>query len=404
MLGIIVDIVKFQTKNRLKAIELCDNNEKLLKLLAENNPRDLTAIENKIDLTKWGYSKMKRLLSEFGYKNWRDFVTKAENYNHKLVSIEWLDELVDTGTITVDGDEEFHSYHTFALDCGVFTKNSGGGQSVIDAAYNPISINEDYFLATNAEGKGTRIETLGGGENLGVIDDLKYFNNKMVRGLGVPSSYLPTGADDGTTAYSDGKVGTAYVQEYRFSKYCQRLQNLMAPALDKEFKMFLKQRGIEIQSNMFELQFFPPQSFSQYRQIQVDTEQVGLFSSLMGTEAAKYVSKRFALKRYLGWTEDEILDNETLWKEENAKKVKDKVGAMPVSGDNLGLGGVGIRPEPNDIMGELGGGEEQPGEGGEPGNNPGGTQPAGIGQNSGGNAGGAAGAGVVGEPGPGGAV
>ncbi len=222
---------------------------------------------------------------------------------------------------------------------------TGGGSSVIDAAYNPLSINEDYFLATNAEGKGTRIDTLGGGENLGQIDDLKYFNNKMIRGLGVPSSYLPTGADDGTATYNDGKVGTAYVQEYRFSKYCQRLQNLMAPQLDKEFKLFLKNRGIEIQSNLFELQFFPPQSFSQYRQMQLDGEQVQLFSNLMGTEASKYVSKRFALQRYLGWSEEDILKNESMWKEENAKRVKEKIGSTGSPTGSIGLGGVGIRPD-----------------------------------------------------------
>ena len=245
---------------------------------------------------------------------------------------------------------------------------TGGGNSVIDAAYNPLSINEDYFLATNAEGKGTRIDTLNGGDNLGQIDDLKYFNNKMIRGLGVPSSYLPTGADDGTTAYNDGKVGTAYVQEYRFSKYCQRLQNLMAPVLDKEFKMFLKNRGIEIESNLFELQFYPPQSFSQYRQMQMDSEQVNLFSSLMGTEASKYISKRFALQRYLGWNDDDVLKNEQLWKEENAKKVKEKTGAPTVAGgEPVGLGGLGIRPEAGDLDLGLPGEEELPGEEGVPG-------------------------------------
>lgn len=236
---------------------------------------------------------------------------------------------------------------------------TGGGQSVIDTAYNPISINEDYFLATNSEGKGTRIETLNGGENLGQIDDLKYFNNKMIRGLGVPSSYLPTGADDGTAQYTDGKVGTAYIQEYRFSKYCQRLQNLMAPVLDKEFKMFLKFKGLEIQSNLFELQFFPPQSFSKYRQMQVDAEQINLFSTLMGTEASRYISKRMALERYLGWDEDDIVKNESLWKEENAKKVKDKTGASQAAEDNIGLGGVGIRPDVGEMPGlEL---PEEPG-------------------------------------------
>lgn len=272
---------------------------------------------------------------------------------------------------------------------------TGGGSSVIDAAYNPLSINEDYFLATNAEGKGTRIETLGGGENLGQIDDLKYFNNKMVRGLGVPSSYLPTGADDGTAVYNDGKVGTAYVQEYRFSKYCQRLQNLMAPILDREFKLFLKQRGIEIQSSLFELQFFPPQSFSQYRQMQLDGEQVSLFSNLMGTEASKYVSKRFALQRYLGWTEEEILKNEQLWKEENAKRVKDKIGVTTKPDETIGLGGIGIRPES---------GSEGPlalGLGPEPGEEEGGTEAPAAGSELGGAIEPpAAGA----TPGPGGAV
>lgn len=236
---------------------------------------------------------------------------------------------------------------------------SGGGQSVIDSSYNPISINEDFFLATNSEGKGTRIETLQGGENLGQIDDLKYFNNKMIRGLGIPSSYLPTGADDGTQSYNDGKIGTAMIQEYRFSKYCQRLQNLMVPTLDHEFKMFLKQRGIEISSNLFELKFHPPQSFSQYRQIQIDSDQIGVFSNLMGTEAAKYVSKRYALQRYLGWTEDEVLENEKMWKEENAKKVKDKVGQSPAELNQVGLGSVGVRPDFEPIEG-IPGEEELP--------------------------------------------
>jgi hypothetical protein len=279
---------------------------------------------------------------------------------------------------------------------------SGGGQSVIDAAYNPIAINEDFYLATNAEGKGTKIETLPGGENLGTIDDLKYFNNKMIRGLGVPSSYLPTGADDGTTQYTDGKVGTAYIQEYRFSKYCQRLQNLMAPHLDKEFKMFLKQRGIEIQSNLFELQFFPPQSFSQYRQMQIDSEQIGVFSSLMGTEATRYISKRFALERYLGWSEEDILKNEQMWKEENTKKVKEKTGAAPSGGDQLGLGGVGIRTEPEGDLGDLG--LEGPPEGEEGSEDGGAGTPGGAIPPGGAGVGGAAPPGGGAAPGPAGAV
>jgi hypothetical protein len=229
---------------------------------------------------------------------------------------------------------------------------------VIDAAYNPISINEDFFLATNAEGKGTRIENLAAGENLGQIDDLKYFNNKMIRGLGVPSSYLPTGPDDGTAAYTDGKTGTAFVQEYRFTKYCERLQNLMSPVLDKEFKLFLKHRGIEIQSNLFELQFFAPESFGEYRRMSMDADQINLFSTLMGTEATKYVSKRFALERYLGWTQDDISRNEQMWREENADKVKTKTG-IGAGSEPPGMNAIGMRPESETAAPE---GEEPAGE------------------------------------------
>lgn len=220
---------------------------------------------------------------------------------------------------------------------------TGGGQSILDAAYSPIAINEDFFLAQNAEGKGSRIDTLPGGENLGQIDDLKYFNNKMIRGLGIPSSYLPTGPEDGTTVFSDGKIGTAFVQEYRFTKYCQRLQNLIAPVLDREFKLFLKHRGIEIASNLFDLQFWEPQSFSDYRRIQKESEQINLFTSIMGSEANRYISKRYALMRYLGWTEEDLIENERRFQEENADKVKAKTGKAPSDESNVDLASVGIR-------------------------------------------------------------
>ena len=236
---------------------------------------------------------------------------------------------------------------------------TGGGTSIIDSAYNPISITEDFFLATNSEQRGTTIDTLNAGENLGTIDDLKYFNNKLMRGLGIPSSYLPTGPDDGTAVYNDGKVGTAFIQEYRFNKYCQRLQNSLAPTLDMEFKLFLKFRGIEVHSSLFELAFNVPQSFSQYRNMSLDTERVNLFSSAMNSDARAYMSKRYALKRYLGWTEEDILENERMWKEENNDKVKNKTGTSPIEDRGVGLGSIGIRPSPEPDFG-MGGPEMPP--------------------------------------------
>ncbi len=139
---------------------------------------------------------------------------------------------------------------------------SGGSTNVIDSSYNPLSINEDYFFPQTAEGRGSKVETLPGGTNLGEIDDLRYFTNKLVRGLRIPSSYLPTGAEDATANYNDGRVGTAFIQELRFNNYCERLQNLMVVQFDQEFKRYLLEKGVNIDTSMFDIKFMPPKNFA----------------------------------------------------------------------------------------------------------------------------------------------
>ncbi len=193
---------------------------------------------------------------------------------------------------------------------------TGGGTNVIDSAYNPLSINEDYFFPQTAEGRGSKVETLAGGTNLGEIDDLKYFTNKLFRGLRIPSSYLPTGADDSQASFNDGRVGTAYIQELRFNKYCERLQNLIHGIFDQEFKLYMYSRGVNIDANLFELEFNPPLNFASSRQAAVDAERINTFNTV---QALPFISKRFALKRYLGLTDEEIAENERMWGEEQGK-------------------------------------------------------------------------------------
>jgi hypothetical protein len=211
---------------------------------------------------------------------------------------------------------------------------NGGGGNMMDASYNPLSINEDYFFPQTADGRGSSVETLPGGQNLGEIDDLKYFNNKMARGLRVPSSYLPTGPDDSGATMNDGKVGTALIQEYRFNQYCERLQQLIAQKLDDEFKMFLKWRGFNIDSGLFSIGFNAPQNFASYRQSELDNTRIQAFQ---GLEQLPYMSKRFLLERFLGLTEEEIKKNEEMWREE-----RDEPDAQPTTGQDLRS--VGITP------------------------------------------------------------
>ncbi len=191
---------------------------------------------------------------------------------------------------------------------------TGGGQNVIDSSYNPLSINEDYFFPQTAEGRGSKVETLPGGTNLGEIDDLRYFTNKLIRGLRIPSSYLPTGADDASSTYNDGRVGTAYIQELRFNNYCERLQSLIAEIFNNEFKLYLVEKGVNIDVSMFDLKLQPPQNFASYRQAELDSNRINTFTAM---QQVPFISNRFALARFLGLSKEEIAENERLWQEEN---------------------------------------------------------------------------------------
>jgi hypothetical protein len=236
---------------------------------------------------------------------------------------------------------------------------SGGGQNVIDSAYNPLSINEDYFFPQTSDGRGSKVDTLPGGTNLGEIDDLKYFTNKLFRGLRIPSSYLPTGADDSQASFNDGRVGTAYIQELRFNKYCERLQYLLTEVFDTEFKMFMYTKGLNIDPSLFEINFNPPMNFASSRQASIDAERINTFNTI---QAIPFISNRFALKRFLGLTDEEVAENERLWGEENGKGMPTHTDAagelrsagLSAAGIEGDLGMAGDLSAPEDMEGEIG--------------------------------------------------
>ncbi len=218
--------------------------------------------------------------------------------------------------------------------------SSTGGGSVVDSSYNPLSTNEDYFFPQTAEGRGSKVDTLPGGSNLGEITDLRFFTNKLFRALRIPSAYLPTGIEESSNAIADGKVGTAYIQELRFNEYCKRLQNIIASTFDMEFKIWLKDQGINIDNSLFEIKFNTPQNFAAYRQAELDTVRAAVYSQVT---QIPHLSKRFSLKRFLGLTQEEITENERLWREENAGQLKppaDAAGEMRSAGITPGAMGA----------------------------------------------------------------
>lgn len=251
-----------------------------------------------------------KFLKNNNMNNFGVFKGIVELNNHRIISIEYLEEKIDVGTLEIDKTEKYHDYHTFALAAGIFSSNT--------------------------------------------IDDLRYFNNKMLRALGVPSSYLPSGPEDGTDTYNNGRVGTAFIQEFRFQKTCKRLQSLIMPVFDEEFKKYLDKSGVTVENSLFELDFTEPQNFSQYRQIELDAALASVYSQVAQNPI---ISKRFALKRYLGWTQKEILENEQSLAEELAIKGNKTNRKTQANLRQVGLG-AGDLGGGNDFQGEVAGEDE----------------------------------------------
>lgn len=231
----------------------------------------------------------------------------------------------------------------------------------VETEYNPASTQEDYFIATNSDGKGSRVETLPGGENLGQIQDLQFFNKKLALGLRIPPSYLDSYSEntEGST-YNDGRVGTAYIAELRYVGYIKRLQKRLAKALFKHFAEFCKMQEVELPE---EISFViePPQSFAIYKENELNSVLLNVYSS---ADSLENISKRYALERFMGMDSVDIAINEDLklsemgLEEKQIKKLPDHIRYNLVYGDGeVGreyiaseLGGEDLPPKDEDLL------------------------------------------------------
>jgi len=104
---------------------------------------------------------------------------------------------------------------------------------------------------------------------------------------------------------------------------------------------------------LFDLHMNPPQNFAAYRQSEMDNARVNTFASL---QEVPYMSKRFAMKRFLGLSQEEMAENESLWREENTNENINNISA----GTEMRGAGVtpsGIQSDLDDL------GTTEPGEG-----------------------------------------
>lgn len=242
-----------------------------------------------------------------------------------------------------------------------------GGQNRVESIYNPQSQYEDFFVAKREDGQGTEIEVLPSGQNLGELQDLQYFYKRLWRGLRIPQSYMDVDSDGGT--FNDGKVGIAFQQEIIFIMYIERLQKLIETTFDAEFKRFLYDQNIKIDSTIFRVVLPSCSNFAKAKQQAMDADLMNNYNNIIQDES---ISKRFAQKKYLGLSEEEIILNARMKLEEkgidpDTAKRSDLMavyspldidaGGAPDGG--LGGGGGGGMDEPLfDDEGETADGEE----------------------------------------------
>ena len=231
------------------------------------------------------------------------------------------------------------------------SKDSDGVFNTIDVAYNSIPMNEDYWLPVDADGVQPKVEKLPGGQNLGEINDMVYWENLVIRGLKVPQSWVPYGPNDGQRTIPTNTSNT-FVQEQRFFKYCQRIQDILITELDKEFKNYLKYRAIEINDDSFSLAFYEPTNITELTEEEIRKSRLDAFSS---ASQNPYIAKQFALKYYLKLTEEEFNENQRLLIMENQEKFKDKDVPLPTEDKNQapGLRSVGVEDIPMDYLNDM---------------------------------------------------
>jgi Bacteriophage T4-like portal protein (Gp20) len=218
-------------------------------------------------------------------------------------------------------------------------------QRAADSTYNPQSMLEDIYLPMYANGESSKVDTLDG-QSWSEIPELKYFTSKMLRALRVPYSFL-LGPEEGGSVFSDAKVGTAYMQEIEFSRYCKRMQNHLFKSYDKEFKKYCVDRGIPINMGSFVLQFTEPTNYEEFLNNMRAQDNI---MTWMNIKDDPYIDAMFALEKYMGWTARDFARNEELFIRNNFP-----MSQTPMGGDAGGLGGG--------VIGGPMGGLPPPGEG-----------------------------------------
>ena len=170
-----------------------------------------------------------------------------------------------------------------------------------------LSMLEDFWLPRREGGKGTEITTLPGGQNLGELEDVKYFEKKLYKALNVPVSRL----NPETSGFSLGRSNEITRDELKFAKFVDRLRNKFSDMFDQAMRIQCVLKGIctneewdEFKENIH-YDFIRDNNFSELKEAELMTNRLTLLQSV-DPYTGRYFSQSWIQRNVLRLSDDEI--------------------------------------------------------------------------------------------------
>jgi hypothetical protein len=199
-----------------------------------------------------------------------------------------------------------------------------------------MSMMEDFWLPRREGGRGTEITTLPGGQNLGELSDIEYFQKKLYRSLGVPESRI---ANDG--GFNLGRSSEILRDELKFSKFVGRLRkrfsNLFTDLLKTQLilKNIIAAEDWEKISDHIQYDFIYDNQFAELKESELMTERLTLLSTIE-PYIGKYYSQDYVRRKILRQTDSEITEiDKRIKKEIKDGIIPDPSAVDPITGEPL---------------------------------------------------------------------
>jgi len=266
---------------------------------------------------------------------------------------------VDTGNIPPQDIEQFMQKTISSMKRNQLVDANTGR---VDLRYNPLSVEEDYFIPVRA-GTSTRVESLAGGSYTGDIDDVKYLKDKLFAALKVPQSYLFRGEG------SEEDKTTLAQKDIRFARTIQRLQRAVVSELEKIGIVHLYALGYRTSDLVsFKLKLNNPSKIAEMQELEHWKNKF----DTAGSATEGFFSKRWVAEHLFSMSEEEFLRNQReQFYDRKFAAALEAAGTEDEEMDaGLGTGApgeldIGGEDEPLDLGGEdepldLGGEEEPP--------------------------------------------